>query len=217
MTERQTYPPEPWYLGGTMEVSVFRVPIADLPATVVDQLLPGRVMVRGFTHAIVGVAFARYAPGGVLQYNELLVAIPTIGQAGGLITIPQIWVDSAESLAGGRALWGIPKHFGQFDRTVSTHLVNVNMVAETKPVAALRARYGGRLLPGMRQLPLPILQRISDGRILSHNRVIGKVTALRTVWTFDPLGPLGYLAGRSPLLSFGLRDASIIFGMDVQR
>jgi hypothetical protein len=217
MTDLTAYPPEPWYLGGTMEVSAFRVPITELPADVAEQLSPGRVLVRGATDAVVGVACARYAPGGVLQYNELLVATPTVGRAGLRFTIPQIWVDSAASLAGGRSLWGIPKEFAQFTRATSANLVNVEMTTDTTPVAALRARYGTRLLPGMRQVSLPIEQRVSDGRILSHNRVIGKITRLKTVWTFDPLGPLSYLAGRTPFVSFGLRDASIIFGMDVKR
>jgi hypothetical protein len=217
MTDLTAYPPEPWYLGGTMEVSAFRVLLADVPPAVLSQIPPGRPVVRGATHAIVGVAFARYAPGGVLHYNELLVATPTVGRAGLRFSIPQIWVDSAASMTGGRVLWGIPKELGQFDRRVSGDLVNVEMTAEDRPVAAVRARYGRRVLPGMRQVSLPIEQRVSGGTVLSHNRVIGKITTLRTVWTFDPLGPLGYLAGRSPFASFGLRDASIVFGMDVRR
>jgi hypothetical protein len=211
------YPPEPWYLGGTLLVSAFRLPVDDLPAVLTRALPPRRRLVRGVAHAVVGTAFARYAPGGALQYNELLVAAPTVGAGWPRFTIPQIWVDSPASLAGGRELWGIPKQLGEFTRRAAGREVEVEMAADGAPVAGLHARYGRPFVAGMHQVPLPILQRAGAGTILSHNRVIGTVTALRTTWSFDPRGPLAYLAGRSPFASFALRDASIVFGMRVER
>jgi hypothetical protein len=213
-----SYPPEPWYLGGSLLVSVFRVPTADLPPEFTAGPKP-RTVGR---HTIVGAAFARYQPGGVLAYDELLVATPTLDRGRLRVTIPQIWVNSPESLEGGRALWGIPKQLGGFDRADSPDphrpdAASVAMVTDDGPVASLEARLGRTLLPGMRQLALPILQSSPTARILSHNRVIGRIRALSPTWTFDPHGPLGYLAGHRPFVSFALGDASIIFGMDVQR
>jgi hypothetical protein len=212
-----SYPPEPWYLGGSLLVSAFRVPVAALPDELAETLPRHRTPVVLAQHALIGVAFARYTPGGVLAYDELLVAAPTLGRAALRYTIPQIWVDSPVSLQGGRELWGIPKQPASFERAESADAAAVTATTDDGPVARLDARYGRTLLPGMRQLGLPIHQAVGRGATLSHNRVIGRVSALWTRWDFAVHGPLGYLAGRRPLASFALRDASIVFGMRVRR
>ncbi|WP_219993191.1 acetoacetate decarboxylase family protein [Cryobacterium arcticum] len=215
VTDVTGYPPEPWYLGGTMNVSVFLVSEADLPAGC--DLPNGRRPLRVGSRVVVGVAAVRYLPGGVLDYDELLIAVPSLGRGGFRVTIPQIWVDSATSRQGGRELWGIPKELAEFTGTERAGATSMSMTVDSNPVAAVRARRGLPLLPGMRQLALPILQRL-DGRLtLSHNRVIGRMSGLRASWRFAATGPLGYLHGRRPLLSLALHDAAIIFGMDVTR
>lgn len=203
-----TYPPEPWYLGGSLLVGVFLVP---QPAGF--ELPDGRRPLRIGRRIIVGTAFVRYVPGGALSYDELLVATPSLGSGGLRFTIPQIWVDSPASRAGGRELWAIPKQLETFERSEQGSTVTASMGS----VAAVNARYGRRLIPGMPQLPLPILQALDARRVLSRNRVIGRIFGLRSEWTFDPQGPLGYLTGSKPLISVAIRDASIIFGMDVER
>ena len=201
-----TYPPEPWYLGGSLLASAFLVD----GAVFRDALPAGRHALRFGSKVVVGVASASYVPGGVLAYEELLVALPTWGRGGLRITIPQIWVDSAQSREGGRALWGIPKELAVFERSDTRAAMNgAEMVLE--------GRTGRALLPGMRQLALPILQSVEGGSILSHNRVIGRIRSLRARWSFAADGPLGYLAGHTPFVSFAVRDASIVFGMDVER
>ena len=212
-----SYPPEPWYLGGSLLVSAFRVPVAALPGELAEALPRHRTPVAVAGHALIGVAFARYTPGGVLAYDELLVAAPSIDRAALRYTIPQIWVDSPESQQGGRELWGIPKQLASFERTGTADAASVAAFTDDGPVARLDARYGRALLPGMRQLGLPIHQAVGRGATLSHNRVIGRVGALAARWDFAAEGPLGYLAGRRPVASFALRDASIVFGMRVRR
>ena len=206
------YPPEPWHLGGSLLVSAFLVPVRDLPALPTGR----RPLVIG-GRAVVGAAFVNYVPGGALQYDELLVAVPTVGAGGLRVTIPQIWVDSPASQAGGRELWGIPKQLASFARVDDGGRVRTAMTDARGAVASIRASYGLPLLPGMRLLALPILQHESGRRILSHNRVVGRIVGLRATWTFDPGGPLAWLAGRRPLFNVAIRDASIIFGMDVKR
>lgn len=202
------YPPEPWYLGGSLLVSAFLVPPRELPEF---EIPDGRRPLKLGGKVVVGTAFVQYVPGGVLEYNELLVALPSL--PGPRVTIPRIWVDSATSLAGGRELWGIPKELHDFTRADTAEGAEVSMGS----VASVSARYGRRLLPGMRQLGLDTLQVLDGRRILSRNRVIGRMHALKATWSFDPDGPLGYLAGRKPFFSAAIRDASIIFGMDVER
>ncbi len=202
------YPPEPWYLGGSLLVSAFLVPRESLPALAMPD---GRRPLRWGGKVVVGTAFVRYVPGGVLEYDELLVALPSL--PGPRVTIPQIWVDSGASMSGGRELWGIPKELAEFQRTENGASVEASMGG----AAAVSATVGRRLLPGMRQLPLTTLQSYEGRRILSHNRVIGRMHALRASWTFDTAGPLGYLHGRTPFFSAAIRDASIVFGMEVER
>ena len=205
------YPPEPWFLGGSLLVSLFLVPVAELPPAFAT--LP---MVRLGRLAIVGVAFAHYAPGGVLAYDELLVATPVVARGRARITIPQIWVDSPASLAGGRALWGIPKRLAAFEATRTADAASVS-ARTAGPVAALSARFGRAILPGTPQLPLPIEQRSSGRRIVSHNKAVGRVTAMRARWRFEPRGELGYLHSRRPIASFAVHDAAIVFGQRVER
>lgn len=203
-----TYPPEPWYLGGELLVSAFLVPTREVPHA---RLPGGRRPVRWGSHAVVGAAFVHYVEGGVLRYDELLVALPSL--PGPRVTIPLIWVDSPQSQAGGRELWSIPKQLGEFDRHEHTGGVSVALAG----TASLEATYGRRLLPGMPRLPLTTLQELDGARVTSRNHVIGRVHALHARWNFDAQGPLAFLAGRTPLASVALRDASIIFGMDVER
>ncbi|MGY4859817.1 acetoacetate decarboxylase family protein [Cryobacterium sp. AP23] len=214
-TTSTDYPPGPWYLGGTLQVSVFLVPSSSLPAGF--ELPNGRRPIRLGGRVLVGVAAVNYLPGGALDYDELLVAVPSLGRGGLRVTIPQIWVDSPASMRGGRELWGIPKQLAAFRSTARARRASMTMTVEGAPVAELRATRGLPLLPGLRQLALPILQRL-DGRVtLSHNRVIGRISGLRASWRFAAGGPLGYLSGRRPLLNVALHDAAIIFGMDVTR
>lgn len=215
MSDDTPYPPEPWYLGGSLHVSLFLVPTADLPAGF--ELPNGRRPLQLGGQVLVGVVAVRYLPGGALDYDELLVSVPSLGRGGLRVTIPQIWVDSPASVQGGRELWGIPKQLAEFERADQHGRTSMTMSVNGAPVAALRARRGLPLLPGMRQLALPILQRL-DGRVtLSHNRIIGRMSGLRASWKFAADGPLGYLYGRRPLLNIALHDAAIIFGMDVTR
>lgn len=200
------YPPEPWYLGGSLLASAFLVDGAHFRGT----LPAGRHPLRIGSKIIVAVASASYVPGGALAYEELLVAVPTWGRGGLRVTIPQIWVDSPESKSGGRELWGIPKELADFERSATYASMNgTDMVLE--------CRVGRALLPGMRQVALPILQQVGGRSILSHNRVIGRIRALRAHWSFATDGPLAHLRGHKPFISFAISDASIIFGMDVQR
>ena len=93
------YPAAPWRLQGQLWLSLFRVPGS-----------------AGRPGGLYGVAFVGYEPGSDLTYSELLVARPVRGPGGATprIEITDIWVDSPASMAGGRALWGIPKELCDF-------------------------------------------------------------------------------------------------------
>ncbi len=192
------HPSPPWRLRGSLLLSVFAVPAAELPAEGVAHVPPGRRPLTAGGRAIVGVAFARYEPGGDLAYDELLVAAGTTAL---LPAVTQIWVDSAASRAGGRALWGIPKEMATFGGDAG--------------IARLRARAGSR---SMRlPLPVPTYQHLDGTTYLAGNLVTADVRPMRASWEFAADGPLRWLHGRRPLTSVALTGASITFGIASRR
>lgn len=213
------YPPEPWYLGGHLLVSAFRVPVRELPASVLEAVPHDHAPLVVAGHVTVGAAFVHYVPGGALRYEELLLSLPVRKGLAIRQSIPYIWVDSEASMRGGRELWGIPKELGEFTRAVDGRAVRTAMrsARDGTEVAALDARVGPRLLPGTPPVPLATAQLLDGRRFVSRNTVFATVRALRTDWRFAPDGPLGFLAGRAPLVSLALHDAAVVFGTRVER
>lgn len=215
-TDATEYPPEPWFLGGDFAVGVFVVPAADLPADLWQAVPAGARPIRMSGRVVVGVAAARYTPGGVLAYDELLVAIPVLRRGRPAVWIPQIWVTSAVSQAGGRTLWGIPKERMAAVREVRGRRLSASFAdVDGGPIASLEASAGTRM-PGTWLLPLPTLQRGAGGGVIrSSNRITGTLRLARTSWSFD--GPLRWLAGRRPLVSVAIVRAAVVFGAHVER
>jgi hypothetical protein len=209
------YPPEPWDLRGRMYLSVFSVPRAalpELPATVAAAVRPPGA------RALVGAAWVDYRPGGVLSYRELLAAVLVREGGRARFSITDIWVDSVASRDGGRALWGIPKDLarltlrpGTAGGTLAAASVGAEPGSEPAPigVAAFRA---GRRLPGRWPIRMTVLQAYGDGVRRTHVRGHTGLRLGRATWRVDARGPLGYLAGRRPLVTLTLTDFSMRFG-----
>lgn len=211
-----TYPPEPWHLRGEFLAGVFLVPVAELPGSVWAEMPTGARPITVVGRAIVAVSAVRYTPGGVLDYDELLVAVPTVRRRRVAVTIPQIWVTSPASAAGGRALWGIPKHLMSTRRTAGGRRLRVLHRAEDRAVLAEVDGAATVTLPGTWTLPLPTLQRRPGGGVIrSVNTVRGRLHVARTAWALG--GPLSWLDGRRPALSAALTGAEIVFGTRVER
>ena len=204
------YPPQPWDLQGQMTVLLWRV-----PAEVVEpRLARGVALVQHRGVTLIATAWVDYGPGSVLRYHELLVAAPVLqGRRPGVCVI-DIWVDSQASLAGGRALWGIPKElatFGAFDG----HTFAMTLEGRDRPVAEATWT-PGRRLPGRwatRYGSVPSMGDTLDGD-LRRSRV--RSTAALELGTasmsVDPDGPLAYLSGRTPVRVVRLRDFALLFG-----
>lgn len=216
------YPPGPWFLGADLLVSVLRVP-EDRVAGLVEALPPGHEVLPVGRAALVGLAMVRYAPGGVLAYDELLVAALSTDGRTPRVTIPQIWVTSAASRSGGRALWGIPKDLAAVTRTSepgprpgSTVVRTEVRTVDGAGIARLTARVGPRLSPVPVSLPLPTAQRRDDGSgVISRNGVTGTLRRLAVRWDLPHDGPLGHLRGLRPVASAAVVDASVVFGRRV--
>lgn len=198
-----SYPPEPWRLRGQLHASAFLVPLADVPV----DLPPGCTPVRVGRHGIVGTAWVSYEPGGVLSYREVMATLLVRRGRRVLPTIVRIWVDSAASRDGGRALWGIPKDLATFA------FRGEDFAAEDEkgPIATGTVR--PRLpLPGRLPVGFSVVQWRDGAAKVSRVRARARVALASATFAADPAGPLGFLAGRRPLVSFSLRDFAMSFG-----
>lgn len=209
------YPPQPWHLIGDFAVGVFTVPVREIPAEVLAEIPTGARPITVAGRAVVGVAAVRYAPSGVLAYDELLVALPVIHRGRPAVNIPQIWVTSAASQAGGRALWGIPKLLMSARREASGRDLRALYRTDTRAILAETRAHAGFPVPGVWTLPMPTLQRRGAASIRSVNSIRGRLHAARTQWTFG--SSLSWLQGRRPVLSAAITHAAVVFGTRVQR
>lgn len=208
------YPPEPWHLRGQMFLSVFLIPrgrLPQLPPVLHASLRP--ITIGG--RIVVGAAWVRYEPGGVLHYQELLSAVLMHERGRPRVCITDIWVDSVASREGGRRLWGIPKELADFRIDTGTEpLVDATATLPApsgSPISSALVRLKGQL-PGRFPVRLTVAQAL--GEAVRRTPVRGRA-GLRTAdaaWRPEPDGPLGHLAGHRPVLSLAITDFWLVFG-----
>ncbi|MDQ4006695.1 MAG: acetoacetate decarboxylase family protein [Actinomycetota bacterium] len=188
------FPPAPWSVRGQMHLSLWRV---------------GR--------RVVGTAFVDYQPGSDLTYAELLRARPARVGLRPAATVTDIWVDSAASCAGGRALWAIPKEMATFSLEPGTPdgAEPFYGVAHDGNKALLaRAEFtGGRALLRRRTFSSCTRQQRDDGEVVVAG-LSGSATVrrARARWELPDHGPFADLRGRRPLASVVLEDFELRFG-----
>lgn len=200
-----TYPPEPWHLRGQMYVSFWRVPgdrFPDAPPDTQPVLLGG--------YGLVGTAWVTYEPGGDLAYNELLAAILVRHGLRPRVSVTHIWVDSAASLEGGRALWGIPKELATFDLTTSPGL---EAEAKTADGVVASAEFQPRAqLPGTWPFRYTVTQDLQGRAKDTPVRCRTGLELATARWNIAADGPLAWLHGLRPVSSVRLRDFHLRFG-----
>lgn len=205
-----SYPPEPWQLGGSMLMTMWRLPAEDVRREAGPYVPDGVKLVTAGRHALLFTAFVRYTPGSVLSYDELLVA--AVGRRGPapVAVIPHIWVDSPESVAGGRELWGIPKGLADFEQTWDNPLV-ARASVEGRELASVRAAQGVRL-PGWYRLPMPTAQRLDGHDAYAQVQSLGRLHLGSAAWSFPDDSPLAFINRGRPLVTSVLRQMTIRFG-----
>ena len=196
------FPSPPWQLHAQMWLSVFGVR---------DSGRPDRPA------GMYGAAFVDYQKGSVLTYHELLVARLLRDGRSPRLRITDIWVDSPESMAGGRSLWAIPKHLANLplrDNTLGpASRTTFSGVADGQHLASGTFRS----LPALALLRTPFTAATSQEREDGTTVVTPVTGSARSLpclgsWTFDADGPLAFLHGRRPLMSLRLRDVRLRFG-----
>ncbi len=192
-----TYPEAPWNMTGQLWLSLFKVREGDHP-----DREPG----------VYGVALVKYEEPSPLTYGEILVA----RMRNKAVNITDIWVDSIQSVHGGRDLWAIPKDLCDFSLTVSEKgpLTRALWTAELAGVPIATASFAdiSRAAP---RLPFKgnTWQQRADGEEVTAALVgSSKAAPCRARWDFNPDGPLGWLAGKRSLASARQADFRMSFG-----
>jgi hypothetical protein len=200
-----TYPPAPWSMHGQLWLSLFRVRAGDHP-----DRAPG----------VYGVALVSYETPSPLTYSELLVARPVKAAGGRRVNITDIWVDSQDSLEGGRALWAIPKDLCDFERTTTGDRVqrtSWSTSLDGVPVASARFTDVSRNAPrvpfkGSTWQQRGVDEPGADREVVAELSGSARGLPCRGSWSFDAKGPLAWLAGKRPLASFRMSDFQMSFG-----
>jgi hypothetical protein len=200
-----TYPPAPWNMTGQLWLSLFRVRAGDHP-----DREPG----------VYGAALVSYELPSPLTYSELLVARPVRKAGGRRVNITDIWVDSPDSLEGGRALWAIPKDLCEFERSTAGGRVQRTTWSTSlagTPIASARFTDVTSVVPRTPFKGSTWQQRAADEpgadrEVVAHITGSAKAFPARGSWDFDARGPLAWLAGKRPLASFRMTDFQMSFG-----
>jgi hypothetical protein len=194
------YPAEPWDLHGHAYIGVWLLPRDRTPA----PHSPATRTVTIFGRAVVCAAFFVYEQPSPLTYDEIMATVLVRQGWRPRVSITHIWVDSPASRDGGRELWAIPKDLAEFE------------VAAHESYAA--RGIGSLALRRVRRLPwpLPLAFRVAQDRngavLVSPVRGRLRLGIGSARWALAADGPLGFLAGRRPLLTLAVRPFHLLFG-----
>jgi hypothetical protein len=189
-----TYPQPPWTLRGyalqTLQlIDTDRVRLFIPPEFEIISVFPGKT--------VGGVYLSNYVSGSVLEYSELIVVAGLVsysGKLGGWIS--HIYVDNADSVAGGREIWGLPKELAEFTWE--------NGVNKTSPENRVTVRQDNQLLCSLSYtqqsfgLDVPfsgnVLSTLASSVLLFKGHAesrVGLVSGKLVVPTESPFGNLG--------------------------
>ncbi len=197
------YPPEPWRLRGDLHLSVFLVPLVEVPVDAPPECRPLRLG----RHGVVVAAWVSYRAGSVLVYDELMSTLLVRRGWRVLPTITHIWVDSVASRDGGRALWGIPKELATFE--FSDHHFGAATADGPIAMGTAAMRFA---MPGRIPFRFQVVQSLAGAAKVTPFSGRARFALSRARFAAVRGGPLGYLARRRPLVSLSMLDFRMTFG-----
>ena len=106
------YPQAPWTLQGYAIQTLHLVNIDR-----VRSLIPLKLKILSVWpgKTLASVYLSNYRSGSVLEYSELIIAPALVNYQSKIgAWISHIYVDNADSVAGGREIWGLPKELAEF-------------------------------------------------------------------------------------------------------
>jgi len=194
------HPPAPWRLHGRAIVVPALVALerarTEVPADV--EVVP---VAPGLTAG--GLIAVTYEEGSTLTYSEL-IASPALVRSGRRVGgwISHIWVDSEQSVSGGRSIWKLPKELASFsherrsDGTQRFEATDENGV----PLVRLAASAPRVTAP----VPLPAAVPMISGEAGSHFFTLG-----RSSMRVGPARVRVEITADSPFASAGLRPSPV--------
>lgn len=194
------YPLSPWDLTGHAYTGVWLLPkhLAPPPHNADTKA------VTIFGRVIVCAAFFVYEEPSPLTYDEIMSTVLVRDRWRLRVSITHIWVNSPASRDGGRELWAIPKDLADFD--VGQH-------------ASYAAQGIGSLMVNrVRRLPFRVPLRFTTAQDRNGDLLVTPVSGAiraglaKSRWSFAADGPIGFLAGRKPLLTWAAKPFHLIFG-----
>ncbi len=199
------YPDAPWHMVGSLWLTLFRL------GHDVDPLRP---------KGLYGAAFVSYQEGSPLTYSELLVAraLPRSEGRGRAVSITDIWVDSPASVAGGRALWAIPKDLCDFELETSHHgpwsRTAWSASSARRPIAGASFTDVSRVAPRLPFKATTWQPGLPEGGGERTAVLQGTSRALpaRARWDLAADGPLAFLRDARQLASFRQAAFRMSFG-----
>ena len=170
------YTPAPWTIRAEMHGAMLKMP----PGSIPEELLPpGITVLRRDGSAMLGAVWWDYRQGGTLVYREFLVS--TMSRNPGVGTVLRIWVDSVQSMVGGRELWYMPKELAEF-------------TFEHDPGFSATMRIGGREVVSYRFTPRWTIPARMPAKIATIQEADGTVRRTQAKFRFR------FQTGRGKLL-----------------
>ena len=186
------YPPPPWRLCGEAYGLLQRLPVTRArafvpPGLAIVPVLPGRTLG--------GLYLAAYHEGSVLRYHELLIVAALVRRGRRLgAWISHAYVDEPRSVAGGRAIWGLPKELATFDWDRPAGRVVVRQGERAVCAWGIRRPRAGLRLP----LVLPAFGRRGHAWLAFRGEGTARVGMARLTLEIpadSPIAALGFTAG----------------------
>jgi hypothetical protein len=183
------FPSPPWELRGQIWLSLFYAAPPGSP--------------RGSYVA----AYLEHEAGSTLPHRALLLARRTREDGQRRLTVTDGWADSAQAVEGVRALWDVPVAPGELTVEAGglgpVGRATWSGSADGQPIAEAQFADPTGVVP---RTPL----RVAVGGALVRGS--GRTAPCLSSWEFDPDGPLGWLSGSQPVVSFRVRDARLRLG-----
>lgn len=200
-----TYPPAPWHLRGW---GIATVQLVDWRAA--SDLVPSgcRVVAVVPGKTLGGVVFLSYEAGSTLVYRELNVVAGLVRV--GLrfaFYLPRLYVDSAASLSGGRAIWGVPKEDASFEVTVRESERRVVVRRGDQEVCRLET--SAPRADVTMSLGLPAVGAKTGSLVFFTGRMRARLGLVRSRITLPDEGVLRALALDRPAFAFLVRDFTL--------
>lgn len=199
------YPPAPWHTHGRAFVQPYLVDAAQLrlPAGFAPVTVAGRAL------GVLGLV--EYTPPSPLTYAELvwmpcLVTATTATRPARGYFVEKMYVDSPDSLAGGRELWALPKQLARFTLAAGEATVETEDGARLVLELAIRGPAARAPIGGA------TIQAATDALVRFRGSGTARIGSAR-VRVREARGTEGWMgfatARRLPGLGVALRDFAI--------